>query len=227
MLHRQPGLTDRQVSPFRLSSPANGPAYRAETKLVNTYRLKLLSAGLSGLLSGLATIPATAQLPASTPPAPRWHNETRTLRYHPEGTDFVITNGDRLFTRALYGTHSAFRMETGDRPEFALYMPGMGGNLKFGLLANGQSKWLTAASTITARYRAGSRLYTIQDPLLGSGRLLLEVLALADAEGFIVKARFQDIKAPVTLLWAFGGATGKKFSREGDMGPDPESNFYL
>jgi hypothetical protein len=29
------------------------------------------------------------------------------------------------------------------------------------------------------------------------------------------------------LVWAYGGATGKKFSRDGDMGPDPESSFYL
>src|SRR5438067_722569 len=52
-----------------------------------------------------------------------WHHEQRTLRYKPEGEDFLIRNGNRLFTRALYGSHSAFRVEAGDRPEFALYMP--------------------------------------------------------------------------------------------------------
>lgn len=70
-----------------------------------------------------------------------WHNQERTLRYHPEGTDFVIINGNRRFTRALYGTNTAFRVEAGDLPEFALYMPGMGGNLKFGLTTAGKSKW--------------------------------------------------------------------------------------
>ncbi len=156
-----------------------------------------------------------------------WHDEQRELRYKPEGTDFVITNGNRLFTRALYGTHTAFRVETGDRPEFALYMPGMGGNFKFGIAAGDSSKWLTTAKTITAKYSAGARLYTIEDPILGGGKLLLEILAMADAEGFVVKAHFQNIKTAVTLYWAFGGASGKKFSRDGDMGPDPESSFYL
>ncbi|MFA9195931.1 DUF4450 domain-containing protein [Flavobacterium sp. FBOR7N2.3] len=157
-----------------------------------------------------------------------WHNEQLEVRYKPEGTDFVITNGNRLFTRALYGTHSAFRVETGDRPEFALYMPGMGGNFKLGISSsNTNAKWLTKAKTITARYRAGSMLYTIEDPILGKGKLLLEVLAMSDAEGFIIKARFENVKTPVTLFSAFGGATGKSFSREGDMGPDPESSFYL
>jgi hypothetical protein len=156
-----------------------------------------------------------------------WHNKTRELRYKPEGTGFVITNGNRLFTRALYGTHTAFRIETGDRPEFALYMPGMGGNFKLGIVSGDSSKWLTAAKTIVARYRAGSMLYSIEDPMLGNGKLVLEILAMADAEGFILRARFEGVKSPVNVVWAFGGATGKKFSRDGDMGPDPESSFYL
>src|SRR5215204_5794418 len=70
-------------------------------------------------------------------PGGEWHDKPRELRYKPDGTDFVITNGTRLFTRALYGTHSAFRVETGDRPEFALYMPGMGGNFKLGIELDG------------------------------------------------------------------------------------------
>ena len=170
----------------------------------------------------LTTLTATAQTPLL------WHNQPRTLRYRPEGTDFVITNGTHRFTRALYGTNTAFRVEAGDLPEFALYLPGMGGNLKFGLLANGQSKWLIAAASITARYRPGGMLYDITDPLLGAGRLHLEVLAMAEAEGVLVRAQFENVPAnKVQLVWAFGGATGKKFSRDGDIGADPESSFYL
>ncbi|WEK20145.1 MAG: DUF4450 domain-containing protein [Candidatus Pedobacter colombiensis] len=156
-----------------------------------------------------------------------WHNEQRSLRYHPEGSDFVIKNGNRRFTRALYGTNTAFRVEAGDLPEFAMYMPGMGGNLKFGLMVGPQSKWLIEAEDIVAKYRAGKMIYSIKDPLLGNGTLQLEVLALSSSEGLIVKARFDNINPGVTLLWAFGGASGKNFSRNGDMGPDPESVFYL
>lgn len=156
-----------------------------------------------------------------------WHNEQRTLRYHPEGTDFVIKNGKRRFTRALYGTNTAFRVEAGDLPEFAMYMPGMGGNLKFGLIAGQHTKWLIDAADIEARYRAGSMIYTIKDPLMGNGTLTIQILALSDSEGLIVKARFENVKTGLSLFWAFGGASGKNFSRSGDMGPDPESVFYL
>lgn len=156
-----------------------------------------------------------------------WHNQERELRYKPDGEDFVITNGNRLFTRALYGTNTAFRVETGDKPEFALYMPGMGGNFKLGIESNGANIWLNDAKNVEARYRAGARIYQITDPLLGNGILNLHILALADAEGFILKISAKNLVKPLNLITAFGGATGKKFSRDGDMGPDPASNFFL
>lgn len=159
--------------------------------------------------------------------AQEWHGEKREMRYHPEGEDFVINNGTRRFNRALYGTNTAFRVEAGDLPEFAMYMPGMGGNLKFALQKGGKSIWLIAAKDITARYTPGKMSYVVKDPLLGSGSLHLVVLALADAEGMIVKANFEGREQDITLLAVFGGASGKKFFRSGDMGPDPESSFYL
>jgi hypothetical protein len=156
-----------------------------------------------------------------------WHNQERVIRYKPEGGDFVIVNGTRRFNRALYGTNTAFRVEAGDLPEFALYMPGMGGNLKFGLIGPKGNKWLIKADKITARYRAGSMLYEIEDALLGKGKLYFTVLAMSDAEGVIVRAEFKDVSENVSLIWAFGGASGTKFSRDGDMNVDPESSFYL
>ena len=156
-----------------------------------------------------------------------WHGITRELRYHPEGNDIVITNGNRRFTRALYGTNTAFRVETGDLPEFAMYMPGMGGNIKFGLSNNDSSKWLINTDKITARYRPGSMLYDIEDKMLGKGKLHLTVLAMGEAEGIIIKMAFENVLPDVKLIWVYGGASGKKFNRDGDMGPDPESSFYL
>ncbi|MES2890687.1 MAG: DUF4450 domain-containing protein, partial [Bacteroidota bacterium] len=116
--------------------------------------------------------------------------------------------------------------EAGDLPEFALYMPGMGGNIKFGLVGKDSSKWLIHAKNIVARYRAGSMIYEIRDPMLGKGKLVLVVMALYDREGIIIKATFQNT-LPVRLCWVYGGASGKKFFRDGDMGPDPEHVFYL
>lgn len=156
-----------------------------------------------------------------------WHGIERQVRYHPEGKDIVSYNGNRRFNRALYGGNTAFRAEAGDLPEFALYMPGMGGNLKFGFVVNGKSKWLIEAKSIKAIYRAGSMLYEVRDPLLSNGVIYLHTIALYSSEGFIVKLRTENLPAAVQLITVYGGATGKKFSRDGDIGADPESSFYL
>ena len=179
------------------------------------------------ILSASAYLPAGFGQQLVTPNPGYWHNQERAIRYKPDGGDFVIVNGTRRFNRALYGTNTAFRVEAGDLPEFALYMPGMGGNLQFGLIGPNGNKWLIKAEKITARYHPGSMLYEIEDPLLGKGKLFITVLAMSDAEGVIVRTECKDVTENVSLVWAFGGASGQKFSRDGDMNVDPESSFYL
>ena len=151
----------------------------------------------------------------------------RKIHYAPEGNSFVLKNGTRKFNRALYGSNTGFRVETGDLPEFAMYMPGMGGNLKLGIVNGNESKWITETSKIDTRYVLGTMHYTIEDPILGNGKLFVDVVALKESEGFIVKVYGKNVSKNCSLIWAFGGATGKKFSRDGDIGADPESGFYL
>ena len=151
----------------------------------------------------------------------------RKIHYAPEGNSFVLKNGNRKFNRALYGSNTGFRVETGDLPEFAMYMPGMGGNFKLGLVNENESKWITETSKIETRYVSGTMQYTIEDQILGNGKLFVDVVALKEKEGFIVKVYGKSASKNIDLIWVFGGATGKKFSRDGDIGADPESVFYL
>jgi hypothetical protein len=156
-----------------------------------------------------------------------WHGKERFVHYLPEGQDFVCDKPTLRFNRALYGTNTAFRVEAGDLPEFALYMPGMGGNLQFALVSGTKTKWLIKADSIRAVYRPGSMHYEIKDPLLGNGKLIISVLASSSAEGLIIKLNGENIPRSLDLVWVYGGASGKKFSRDGDIGADPESSFYL
>ena len=155
------------------------------------------------------------------------HRSPRTLRYTPDGDDFVIVNGDRKFNRALYGGHSGFRLETSDVPEFALYLPRMGGNLSFGISRGTDSIPLNEAKQIECRYRPGSRIYVITDPLLGKGSIRLTALALYDQDAAIWKIESENIPFGTMLNWRFGGAADKRFNREGDMGVDPADSFDL
>jgi hypothetical protein len=177
--------------------------------------------------------PATNGAPAFRPellyhPRGNFTNQTaRPLRYWPVGTDFVITNGAEFFNRPLYCLNSSFRIDGGDRPEFSLYLPGRGGNLRFGIKTSAGVKWLHDATQIITRYRPGSLLYEIRDPLLGDGELDLTVLPLAATKGFIVRAEWRGA-APADLIWAYGGANGLRGSRDGDIGCEhqPVSEFF-
>ena len=153
--------------------------------------------------------------------------EERTLRYTPDGEDFVIVNGDRKFTRALYGGHSGFRLETSDVPEFAFYLPHMGGNLSFFLQHGEYCLSLNEASRVESRYRAGSRIYHITDPLMGKGKLTITALACYDEDAAIWQITAEDMPADMELQWLYGGASGSRFSREGDMSVDPADCFHL
>jgi hypothetical protein len=152
----------------------------------------------------------------------------RPLRYFPDGTDFVVTNGPEFFNRPLYCANSGFRIDGGDKPEFSLYLPGRGGNLRLGLKTAAGVKWLNDADQIIARYRPGSLLYQIRDPLLETGKLTVVVLPLADAKGLVARAELHETGAPVELIFAFGGANGMKGRRGGDIGceSEPVGKFF-
>ena len=48
----------------------------------------------------------------------------RKYNYRPDGREIVCHNGVNKYTRALYGTHGPFRLETSDRPLFATFKKG-------------------------------------------------------------------------------------------------------
>lgn len=151
----------------------------------------------------------------------------RPLRYWPIAGDFVITNGAEFFNRPLYCMNAPFRIDGGDKPEFSMYLQGRGGNLRLGLKTSAGVKWLNDAKQIVTRYRPGSLLYTMHDPLLGAGELNLIVLPLSETKGFVVRAELRG-SAPVDLIWAYGGANGARGSRDGDIGceREPVAEFF-
>ena len=153
----------------------------------------------------------------------------RALRYRPVDGAFVIRNGAERFNRPLYGGNTAFRVDGGDKPEFVVYLPGRGGNLRFAVEAGGATWWLQDAADIVTAYRPGELDYAVRDPRLGAGVLRLEVLAFHDSEGLIVRATGEGLSAGVLLRWAFGGINGERGARDGDIGTErvPISQWFL
>jgi hypothetical protein len=152
----------------------------------------------------------------------------RPLRYRPEDGDFVIRNGGEFFNRPLYGPNINFRVDAGDLPEFSLYLPGHGGNLKLGVSAAAGSKWLAQAAEVVARYRPGRMIYQVRDPLLAQGWLRIEVLTMGQGAGFMLQVAAHAVPSSAALTWAFGGVSGRKGARNGDIGceVEPVSRFF-
>ena len=156
-------------------------------------------------------------------------NIERPLRYRPDGPDFIIENGAEFFNRPLYGGNTASRVDAGDKPEFTLYLPGRGGNLRFGLKTAAGTKWLHEAERVVTRYRPGMMLYEVHDPLLGTkGVLKLTVLALDSTDGLVARVETVGVAAGVELVWAYGGVNGQRGARDGDIGTErvPISEYF-
>ncbi|MGC4073719.1 MAG: DUF4450 domain-containing protein [Nibricoccus sp.] len=202
-----------------------------------TFAAFLCFASLPVFSSAAAPAPATATTPAVVKPADDFppttatspgapvaapnlvSNIERPLRYRPDNGDFVIENGTARFNRPLYGKQTAFRIEAGDRPEFGFATPRKGGVLRIGISTPKGSRWLTGATHITARYRPGSMLYEVRDPLLGDAALNLIALPTKDAEGLILCTILTGrTPAPVELVFLFGGASNESINaRNGDI----------
>ena len=159
----------------------------------------------------------------------------RPLRYRPVAGEFVIRNGKEFFNRPIYGVSTPtqsgdFRVDAGDLPEFSMYLPGHGGNLKLGIIgaAGWSSKWGADADEVVARYRPGRMIYEIRDGLLGKGMLRAEVLTTGEGAGYMVKVEGQGVPAGTRLAWAFAGVSGRKGQRNGDIGCErqPVSEFF-
>lgn len=148
--------------------------------------------------------------------------------YIPVGNGIVCTNGTNRFTRAIYGTNTAFRFETSDFPEIGMYMPNLGGSMYFALSKGNTYKWIRQADFIESTYIAGKRTYLIKDKeILGDGELDITFLALADADGMVAKIEPKRVSSNVKLIAVYGGANNEHFRREGDLGADRVDCFYI
>ena len=94
--------------------------------------------------------------------------------YRPEGRAFVCVNGQNRFTRALYGSPTEWRVETSDRPVFALFKKKDYRNLQFRV--NGI--WLDKTDFCESRCEDGMRSYLLRHKAWGpKATLRLKVVA--------------------------------------------------
>ena len=151
--------------------------------------------------------------------------EPRTMHYYPDGRDIVCFNGEGRYTRALYGTNTRYRLETSDRPVFAVYDEGKSYNFSFFLTLGGKTTPLEEASWCKAAYQGGRRTYTVRDESWGKGQLDIYVMASFFGEGAIWRFSASGFESPVALKVVRSKIASTKFSRSGDLGTDAREIF--
>ncbi len=156
---------------------------------------------------------------------PQETTQTRVMRYYPDGRDIVCLNGGGRYTRALYGTHTRFRLETSDKPIFAVYDKADSRNVRFFLRHGGKELQLDSVSWCEARYQGGKRSYLLRDKSWGKAEMRITALASLHEEGAIWKFSLEGFGGESTLIAKVCEAAGKKFNRDGDLGMDPRENF--
>ncbi len=151
----------------------------------------------------------------------------RTLQYRPDGEDFVSVNGKNRYTRALYGSHTAFRLETSDRPIFAVYEKRNSKNIHFHLvLADSSVTPLEETAWCESRYTPGRRSYHLKHPSWGTdAELQISALALPDEDAAIWKITPVNMPVGAVLRSMLSEIRLNRLSRNGDMGADPPGCF--
>jgi len=146
----------------------------------------------------------------------------RTQQYWPEGDAFVCENGQNRFTRALYGGWTDWRVETSDRPVFAVVKKNHHRNLRFWV----DGVELDSTDYCKASYVNGMRIYTLRDQRWGSeAEVRLQVVALQDREGAVWlfdDKRFTQSPRYEARVCAIANP---KLHRNGDIGADKPGVF--
>lgn len=156
---------------------------------------------------------AISMLPAASQPIPE-----RNAGYRPDGRAFLCVNGDNRFTRALYGSPAEYRIETSDRPIFALYRKRDNLNIRLRAGSGGHLVRLDSAEYCESRYEAGRRDYLLRDSRWGGGEMRISALACHDSEGAVWKVSVSGFQKPVDVEVLVCETSAERFSRAGDIG---------
>ena len=156
----------------------------------------------------------------------------RKYQYRPEGREIVCRNGENRYTRALYGTHGPFRLETSDRPVFATFKKGECRNLRlYAIIGKDRIPLDSVYFDCEARYLGGRRTY-----FLTHGNLRIDIYAMAsfihdeDAVWRFITSEVRNGRAKtpsgkIHFEAVLTNSRSSKFQRNGDLGVDDLTKF--
>lgn len=152
--------------------------------------------------------------------------QVRTVHYFPADDGFFCVNGTNRFTRALYGGHTSYRLETSDRPVFALFKDSRNcRNVQFRLTVGRLELALDSVETCQASYRRGIRNYRLADKRWGEGVLDVTAVCLNDSDAALWRFVAQGFNQPLMLSTVVSTTREPRLHRNGDIGADKPGCF--
>ena len=142
----------------------------------------------------------------------------RQQQYQPRHGSFVCENGTNRYTRALYGSYTDWRLETSDRPVFAVVKKEHHRNIRFVLEKDGVVYPLDETEYCRASYRDGRRTYLLKDARWGNGVIRIEVMAMPDREAAVWRIASPHFEGRLRAVAC--QIAQPKLNRNGDMGVD-------
>ena len=167
----------------------------------------------------VAIVGLVGMFPLSAMCQPHGTPAPRTLQYQPgAGGAFVCKDGNNRYTRALYGSHTDWRLETSDRPIFAVVKKGYHRNIRLVAQIDGTDYPLEQVSPCTASYVNGQRTYQLTG--WGGAQLSIRVIALPDGEKAIWAFSSSELVGRARIKAVVCEIAQRKLSRNGDIGAD-------
>ncbi|MBQ3360570.1 MAG: DUF4450 domain-containing protein, partial [Prevotella sp.] len=140
----------------------------------------------------------------------------RQQQYTPHHGSWVCKDGTNRYTRALYGSHTDWRLETSDYPIFAVVKKGHHRNIRLVLIRDGVEYPLEQVEHCRALYGSGRREYLLSDSRWGDATLRIEVLALPDGEKAVWRVASPKMEARLRAVVC--AIAQPKLYRNGDIG---------
>ena len=142
----------------------------------------------------------------------------RILQYQPRHGSFVCENGTNRYTRALYGSYTDWRLETSDRPVFAVVKKDHHRNIRFVMEKEGVAYPLDETDYCRALYGQGRREYLLKDARWGEGVVRIEVVAMPDREAAVWRITSPQLQGRMQVTVC--QIAQPKLHRNGDIGAD-------
>lgn len=85
----------------------------------------------------------------------------------------------------------------------------MAGNLKFGIVKDGESKWIKDAEQIKSDLKNHVLTYRIADPLLNKGEITFKAISLKNTNGILIEVSANRLPENVHLFTPLAELTAK------------------